>query len=567
MKIQYASHALFAIAIMVLSAHAQAETHVPLAYGQAADASAPKLAGSDMQSARIQLKSVQTLPGVSARTFAGLAPDINSGDRPSYRPNAMTGGEQNASVGVGSAAFTPLPETHVFNPSDIVTWQNPRPRLEVGLVVISTQNPISLNRISYRITSSDVSSERPNGSIFFTGNLDGTYATTRWGIPYGNDRIKSTADDPQRLMSGSASQSFTGEIVYIGFAIFYNTPTQADAEVVRRYIIEKNLTIRFEYFLDNVLIAQRTIQFAPSTIPPTPSITSFAADRTVLTRGENTTLRWSSVNASAGTISGIGAVPATGITVITPTATTSYSLTVTGASGTATAPIITITVNPPIQPTANVSLLVQLAVGDRVLPRGSGDAHAVLSGSDLKLAGEIRNIGQTHMAFAGFWQYRIVRKITVNGIPQWQPIIDIIRTDADGWIDWVGDGIAPTSVPLLPNAAHNTGYAWHPIAWNDSVYQFRLRIRTSDARDFVSENTAAVTISAGAGGTSVPQAVVKLIPVLSGAPGVYDFQRSTNLVTWSTLQRIDTRNGVPLVVLPENAFAGPVGFFRVMLAQ
>jgi len=725
MKI-YASNALFAIAIMVLSAHAQAQPHVPLAYGQAADETEPTLAAqSYTQSARVQKKSVQTLQGVSARTFASLAPDLNSGDRALYRPNAMTGGEQNASVGVGSSAFTPLPETHVFNPSDIVTWQNPRPRLEVGLDVISTQNQISLNRLSYRITSSDVSSERPNGSIFFTGNLDGTYTTTRLGIPYGNDRQKGTADDPQRLMSGSASQSFVGEIVYIGFGIFYNTPTQADAEAVRRYIIEKNLTIKFEYFLDNILIAQRVIRFAPQANPPAPSINSFTAsapqvvhgqnvsinwnvsppgtvvsvsnigsnleavggrtialfqtttftlsatsagstvsqsitvtvspavpsprvisfsatpttvqagqpvqlqwnteggvavlsntggvsaagnltvnptqttvytltvtgpsgttpaqatmtvtvtpltppsnptisfftaDRTSILVGESTVLRWSSANGTGANIPGVGSnLPASGQISVTPSITSSYSLTVFGTGGTSTAPTITIVVNPPPPPAVNLSLSAQLAVNGAILPVGGVVVHNVFTGSNLELKGEIRNIGTGSTAFTGLWQYRLVQRIVVNDVPQWQVVMD--------WLDWVGDGIATSSIPLQPNTSHNTGYEWKPAGPGNLVYQFRLLVNTTDGKRFVSPETPAITVTVGAGGASIPQAVVKLIPVLSAAPGVYDFQRSTNLVTWTTLQRIDTRSGVPLVILPEGAFAGPFGFFRAVQIQ
>ncbi|MBN1843576.1 MAG: hypothetical protein JW883_15015, partial [Deltaproteobacteria bacterium] len=69
--------------------------------------------------------------------------------------------------------------------------------------------------------------------------------------------------------------------------------------------------------------------------------------------GESATLTWSSTNADSATIDqGIGGVPVNGSTSVSPTETTTYTITATGLVGTAT-DIVTVTVLYP--PTVNIS--------------------------------------------------------------------------------------------------------------------------------------------------------------------------------------------------------------------
>jgi len=197
--------------------------------------------------------------GVSARITLHRAPALNSVDRAGYRPNAMTGIELNTQVGTGTTAFTPLPDDYVASPWDIVTYNNSRPRLEAGLDVVSSE-PISLARITLRVRSSD-------GTISFDEAYAGTYTTTRHGISYGSDGRKGTSDDPPHTMNGSATFPFQ-EIVYMGFGIYYETPTLADAEKVQKYFAERNISVTFEYLLDGIVIASKTVQFTQTPIPP-----------------------------------------------------------------------------------------------------------------------------------------------------------------------------------------------------------------------------------------------------------------------------------------------------------
>ena len=86
------------------------------------------------------------------------------------------------------------------------------------------------------------------------------------------------------------------------------------------------------------------------TYPP-PTITSFTVNPTTIQRGEGATLSWSSANAVTASIDqGIGSVSVSGTQAVSPTATTTYMLTVVGLGGTATS-TVTLNVTPlPRQP-------------------------------------------------------------------------------------------------------------------------------------------------------------------------------------------------------------------------
>jgi peptidoglycan-associated lipoprotein len=70
--------------------------------------------------------------------------------------------------------------------------------------------------------------------------------------------------------------------------------------------------------------------------PPRPSIT-ISTDQEAIQRGQSTTLRWNSTNSDRVAISDLGTVPASGSRVVSPSASTTYTATATGAGGTETA--------------------------------------------------------------------------------------------------------------------------------------------------------------------------------------------------------------------------------------
>jgi RHS repeat-associated protein len=82
------------------------------------------------------------------------------------------------------------------------------------------------------------------------------------------------------------------------------------------------------------------------TVQAMPSIASFTASPSTLTKGQNSTLSWSVSDATSLSISGIGTVTGSNLSV-TPNATTTYTLTATNAVGSITAST-TVTVLPPV---------------------------------------------------------------------------------------------------------------------------------------------------------------------------------------------------------------------------
>lgn len=86
--------------------------------------------------------------------------------------------------------------------------------------------------------------------------------------------------------------------------------------------------------------------------PPRPSI-SVSVDQGAITRGQSTTLRWSSNNADTVTISDLGTVPGTGTRTVSPAQSTTYTATATGPGGTDSASArLTVTEEPtPVDPT------------------------------------------------------------------------------------------------------------------------------------------------------------------------------------------------------------------------
>ncbi len=83
---------------------------------------------------------------------------------------------------------------------------------------------------------------------------------------------------------------------------------------------------------------------------PKPVITSFTVDPSSIERGQSATLRWSSQNATSGTIdNGIGSVQPNGSRQVSPSSTTTYRLTVTGEGGQASQ-TVTLRVTEPAPP-------------------------------------------------------------------------------------------------------------------------------------------------------------------------------------------------------------------------
>jgi len=76
---------------------------------------------------------------------------------------------------------------------------------------------------------------------------------------------------------------------------------------------------------------------APAPPPASPVISSFTAEPSTIERGQSSTLRWSTSNATDARIdNGVGSVAANGTRQVFPTSTTTYTLTASGPGGTTT---------------------------------------------------------------------------------------------------------------------------------------------------------------------------------------------------------------------------------------
>ncbi len=109
-----------------------------------------------------------------------------------------------------------------------------------------------------------------------------------------------------------------------------------------------------------------TQEVAPA--PPAAPDASLSAEAAVIERGQPVTLKWSSVNATEATISGVGTVALEGTQQVYPEESTTYQLVATGPGGSATA---SATVNlivlpppaipPPVKPQSLLDRLSQLS--------------------------------------------------------------------------------------------------------------------------------------------------------------------------------------------------------------
>lgn len=120
-------------------------------------------------------------------------------------------------------------------------------------------------------------------------------------------------------------------------------------------------------------------QVAPPAPPPQPPTVSLKASPTFITRGESSTLSWTSTNATQLELEpGIGQVPPEGSRQVTPETSTTYTITATGPGGNAS-DSVRITVGPPkaAQPAPGPSL-------EELFARNIRDAFFDFDRSDLR---------------------------------------------------------------------------------------------------------------------------------------------------------------------------------------
>src|SRR3989344_5738545 len=105
--------------------------------------------------------------------------------------------------------------------------------------------------------------------------------------------------------------------------------------------------------------------------PPAPPTVTFSASKTTITRGESTTLRWSTSRATSVSISSIGSVSLSGSKAVKPSSTITYTLTARGSGGT-TKKSLTIRVTAPTSSTSPPTVYnVPTTITPGVIPKSS----------------------------------------------------------------------------------------------------------------------------------------------------------------------------------------------------
>jgi hypothetical protein len=157
-----------------------------------------------------------------------------------------------------------------------------------------------------------------------------------------------------------------------------------------------------------------TVTVAP---PPEPTVT-ISADPETIQEGASSTLSWTSDNATSCSIDqGIGTVPLSGSTTVSPAETTTYTITATGPGGTAT-DSVTVTVTP--TPTPQTITLRPHATGDH-----TGISYqSPATGAHYDKVDEVTADGTTYV-----YTYNSVEEYDLYGIPD--------HTTENGTINYV----------------------------------------------------------------------------------------------------------------------------------
>lgn len=136
------------------------------------------------------------------------------------------------------------------------------------------------------------------------------------------------------------------------------------------------------------------------------------ADRTSITAGQSTVIRWTSANANSVFLSNFGAGALNGSMTVTPSTSTSYSITVKGASSRIKSSQVSITVNgvPPPPPVIPPPTAPGIYAGDWVIVKNAGTVGiAVRSDTNTSIAargylhnGDVVYVQETRVGSDGY---------------------------------------------------------------------------------------------------------------------------------------------------------------------
>src|ERR1700752_3220562 len=153
-------------------------------------------------------------------------------------------------------------------------------------------------------------------------------------------------------------------------------------------------------------IAEAPKHEEPPPPPPAQPTVTLSAAPTSISKGDSSTLSWTSTNATQLTISpDVGTVNAEGSTKVTPSDSTSYTITASGPGGSANASA-RVTVNtppPPVEkaPEPDINELFLRDVGDAYFDFNKADIRADARQALAKTADFLRNYPQVRVTVEG----------------------------------------------------------------------------------------------------------------------------------------------------------------------
>jgi len=489
--------------------------------------------------------NAQVFTGFSARIDWHITPNPNGPIYPLYRDEMMRGLRTGTAVG----RYVPLPNQSVVHPQDITLtpYNLAGFQPEAGLVIRS-QTKFRLWDVLYEFSSSDTTTEKPLGTLGFSGNFStNNYSITRIGWDFGPDGTLNTSDDIF-YTSGSGSIPVNA-LDYRGVSKWFEERTTANVGDVDRYVAGKQpYTISARYTVVGLDSVQSTIRVQPITVTPaqpvqpTSLMVILGASPSTIANGASFLLSYSvSPSPSATTITilpDVGVVgEASGTRTLTPKVTTRYTITASGPgviTGTTSIDVVVIQPTPP-PPPPKFAFVVSASV-----PTGN-----ILPGKLLTLSGTVANneTGSYVGTLTNVWRY------SVNG-GQW------VTLASGGTLTNLVAGESKTVLPFVWEAGK---------ADPGTAYRFQLLVQAADG-EHVSEETLRVvpplppiTLRIRNDGSRPGE---RTTVIISGPAGTYEVRQSDNLLApWESRVLITTmtkneQDSPVLTILPTrgNAF-------------
>jgi hypothetical protein len=204
------------------------------------------------------------------------------------------------------------------------------------------------------------------------------------------------------------------------------------------------------------------------TAPPVPT-SSLTASPEAMTSGSSSTLVWSTTNATTVTIDqGIGTVSASGSRAVSPTATTTYTLSAMNASGSVTAQK-TISVTAPPPPGTPVSVVVQVNNASDDVNEVNGVLEGNASTAWLGNGGSANSFDGFRFSGVSVPRGAAIAAAHLDmysAQDQWIGVAFTIAGDSTGNSAPFTNSARPSQRPLTTaNVAHSSNSRWLPNTW------------------------------------------------------------------------------------------------------